>query len=60
MKKLHPKGTTSVVRGGALYRENKKRLRDRVGVEGICGWVSWKIEGYMLLERRSEEESSSL
>ena len=43
-KKLHQKGTTSVVRGGPLHCENKKRFRDRVGDEGICGCGSWKTE----------------
>ena len=36
-KKFHQKGTTCVVRGGPLHRENKKRFRDWVGVEGGCG-----------------------
>ena len=36
-EKLTQKGTTPVVRGEPLYRENKKRFRAWVGVEGICG-----------------------
>ena len=51
-KKLHQKGTISEVRGGPLYRENKKRFKDWVGVDGICGCWSWRIEGYKLLGRR--------
>ena len=31
------KDTTSVVRGGLSYRENKKRFGDWVGVEDNCG-----------------------
>ena len=33
----HQIGTTAVVRGGFLYRENKNRFRDGIGVEGIYG-----------------------
>ena len=29
---LHQKGTISVVRGGLLYRENKKRFKERLKV----------------------------
>ena len=39
MNKLRQKGTTSVVRTGHLYRENKK-FRDWIGVEGICRYGS--------------------
>ena len=35
--KLHQKDTTYVVRGRLLNWENKKRVGDWVGVEGICG-----------------------
>ena len=36
-KKLHQKGTTSLVRGGHLHREKEKNFSDWVGVEGIWG-----------------------
>ena len=55
-----PNFNDSLVRGGPLHRENKKRFRDWVGVEGICGCGSLKTEDYMLLRRQPGEESSSL
>ena len=51
-EEVAPKRCNPVVRGGPLYRENKKRFKGWVGVEGNCGCWSYRIEGYKLLGRR--------
>ena len=54
------KGTISIVRGGPLYRENKKRFRDWVGVEGVRGYSSSKTEGVVVGKTIRGREFQSL